>query len=91
VTGIRLLAVSCIRKKLSSYCSSKLYTQIQYLFHIEHSLNYRDQALKNLYRKITAIMKTIQNIRIHFMGKIQVVVNVKQCCHKVTTDLREFE
>jgi len=25
------------------------------------------------------------------MGKIQVFVNVKQCCHNVTTDLRELE
>ena len=23
------------------------------------------------------------------MGKIQVFVNIKQCCHKVTTDLRQ--
>jgi hypothetical protein len=64
-TGIRLLAVSCIRKKLSSYrCSSKLYTQIQYFLHKEHSLNYRNQTLKNLYKKRKTIYyeKTIQNM-----------------------------
>ena len=48
MTGIRLPAVTCIRKKLSSYYSSKLYTHIQYFLHKEHNLNYRDQTLKNL-------------------------------------------